>query len=175
MTEPAESDAVLEPPRRLRADDDVNSFASGATELDTWLRRFGWENQRAGNAVTYVACRGGVVLGYYALATAAYARDIAPGRLRTGRPSEGPCLLLARLAVDATAQGQGVGSALLRDAITRTLAVSEQAGVAALLVHCRDDDARKFYLHSADFLASPVEPMHLFLPLKAIRRLIAGE
>lgn len=174
MTSGETAGTVLEPPRRLTSGDDVNAFDSGATELDTWLRRFAWENQRAGNAVTYVAVRAGVVLGYYALATAAYARDDVPERLQKGRPTQIPCLLLARLAVDTTAQGQGVGSALLRDAITRALAVSEQAGVAALLVHCRDDDARRFYLHSADFLPSPVEPMHLFLPLKAIRRLVGG-
>lgn len=166
------TDGVFEVPRRLARADDRSEFTSGAEELDQWLRRYAWQNQRANNAVTYVTVRDGVVMGYYAIAVAAYAKDHAPERLQTGRPREIPCILLARLAVDQHAAGLGVGAALLRDALLRSYRASQSVGAAALLVHCRDEVARDFYLHQADFLTSPVEPLHLMLPMKAIGSLV---
>lgn len=161
---------VLERPRKLTHDDDRSRFDSGARDLDDWLRRYAWQNQQASNAVTYVTVREGVVLGYYAIAMAGYATDGLPEDLRRGRPRQTPCVLLARLAVDVSAQGQGVGAALLRHAIEAAYRGSQIIGAAALLIHCRDDSAQDFYLRNGDFVASPVEPMHLLLPMKEISR-----
>lgn len=163
---------VLEPPRRLERSDDRSEFSSDAHELDTWLRQFAFQNQKANNAVTYVTVRDGVVLGYYAIAVAGYARESVPADLAKGRPTELPCILLARLAVDRRVQGQGVGAALLRDAIERSHQVSESVGAAALLIHCRDEDARSFYLANGDFVQSPVEPLHVMLSMKAISSIL---
>jgi GNAT superfamily N-acetyltransferase len=164
--------AILRPPRRLERGDRRDGFHSGADELDDWFVRFAWENQQAGNAVTYVAMLDGVVLGYYALAMGSYETEALPQRLRPARPRQTPCVLLARLAVDKTAQRQGVGAALLRDAIERAYGASQAVGAAALLIHCRDTEAMAFYQANGDFLVSPVEPTHLFLSLKAMRRLV---
>jgi GNAT superfamily N-acetyltransferase len=164
------TDGILRPPRRLQRDDQRGAFESGAAQLDDWFRRFAWENRQADNAVTFVTVRDGVVLGYYAVAMSAYAAVDLPERLRKNRPSQTPCLLLARLAVDRSAQRQGVGAALLRDAIERAYSLSRSAGSAALLIHCRDDDARASYRANGDFVQSPLEPLHLILPMKAIRQ-----
>lgn len=161
---------ILEPPRRLTRDDDRASFDSGVFELDDWFQRFAFENQQANNAVTYVTVCDGVVLGYYAIAMSAYSIGRLPERMQKNRPAEMPCVLLARLAVDVTAQRQGVGAALLRHAMEQSYRLSEQVGAAALLIHCRDESAREFYLANGDFLSSPLEPMHLLLPMKEIRR-----
>ncbi len=160
---------VLEPPRRLTRDDDRSAFDSGAAELDDWFRRFAFENQQANNAVTYVTVRDGVVLGYYAIAMSAYTTTGLPERMRKNRPVETPCILLARLAVDVTAQRQGVGAALLRHAMEQSFTLSQQVGAAALLLHCRDEVARAFYLANGNFIASPLDPLHLMLSMKEIR------
>lgn len=164
----------LERPRRLERADDRSAFTSGAPELDTWIRQYAWQNDRANNAVTYVAVRDGVVLGYYALATGACARERAPENLRKGRPTEIPCLVLARLAVDRRAQGRGVGAALLRDAIERCHQLSEHVGAAAMLIHCRDEEVRDFSLRNGDFLESPIAPLQLMLSMAGIRRVLEG-
>ena len=164
------SSGVLEPPRKLTHDDDKSRFDCAVAELAEWLRRYAWQNQQANNSVTYVTVRDGVVLGYYAIAMSAYAADGLPAELRKGRPRQTPCVLLARLAVDVSAQGQGVGAALLRHVIEAAYRGSRGIGSAALLIHCRDESARAFYLRNGDFLASPVEPMHLLLPMKEIER-----
>ena len=82
-------------------------------------------------------------------------------------------MLLARLAVDRHWQGQGVGSALLRDAMQRTLQAAEIAGIRAFAVHAKDEGAKNFYL-KFDFIPSLTDPMHLFVLLKDLRRIIAG-
>lgn len=169
------SNGILEAPRRLTHDDDRLAFDSGAPELDSWLKQYAWQNQRANNAVTYVTVRDGVVLGYYAIAMGAYASDDLPAELGPkSRPRQTPCVLLGRLAVDRTAQGMGVGAALLRHAIEAAYGASRGVGAAALLIHCRDATARDFYLANGDFLASPVDPMHLLLSMKEIERRLMG-
>ncbi|SDC61300.1 Acetyltransferase (GNAT) domain-containing protein [Sanguibacter gelidistatuariae] len=164
------TDGILERPRRLAKGDDRTAFDSGAPELDDWFRRFALENQQANNAVTYVTVRDGVVLGYYAIAMSAYTTNRLPERMQKNRPGETPCILLARLAVDSTAQGQGVGAALLRHAMEQSFSLSERVGAAALLIHCRDESAKAFYQANGDFLASPIEELHLVLSMKEIQK-----
>jgi GNAT superfamily N-acetyltransferase len=78
-----------------------------------------------------------------------------------------PVILLARLAVDVSVAGRGVGAWLLRDAMARTLAASTAIGVRAMLVHAIDDDARAFYRrHGLE--SSPTDPLHLMILIKDI-------
>jgi GNAT superfamily N-acetyltransferase len=79
-----------------------------------------------------------------------------------------PAMLLARLAVDQSAQGRGVGSFLLKDAMVRTVSVAEQAGIRLLLVHAINDGARAFYEHFG-FEPSPSDAMNLQILVKDIR------
>lgn len=159
-------------PRKLEKSDDRADFSSGATELDDWLHRFAWENQAANNATTYVTTDGLRVVGYYAITMAAYDLSDAPTALAKNRPRQIPCILLARLAVDRELQGCGWGAELLRDALVRSVGLSESIGAAAVLVHCRDETARDFYLRHGDFLASPIEPLHLFVAMKELRKYV---
>ena len=164
----------LEAPRRLIRQDVTAGFQSGAKELDDWFQRYAWQNQKANNAVTYVTTQDDVILGYYAITTAAYSRNDAPeGLNHRSRPEEIPCILLARLAVDERAQRHGIGAALLKDAIERCYMLSREVGAAALVVHCRDEQARSFYLANGDFLPSPANNLHLLLSMKQVATLLS--
>src|SRR5208282_6639533 len=100
--------------------------------------------------------------------------DEAPERLTKGLARHPvPIMLLARLAVDRRWHGRGVGKALLRDAMHRTLQAADIAGIRAFAVHAKDEEARRFYEHF-DFVASPTDHMHLFVLLKDVRRMISG-
>lgn len=156
----------LHEPRKLEHSDHRADFDSGAEELDDWFHRYAWQNQRANNAVVYVARVDEVVVGYYALCSAGVEREHVPEKFGKGRPDPIPVILLARLAVDRRAQGRGLGAALFRDAIARALAASEGIGAAALLIHARDDDTRDFYQRLANVAPSPIDPLHLVLPVK---------
>ena len=164
----------LEAPRRLIRQDVTAGFQSGAKELDDWFQRYAWQNQKANNAVVYVTAQGDVILGYYAITTATYSRNDAPqGLNHRSRPEEIPCILLARLAVDERAQGHGIGAAMLKDAIERCYMLSREVGAAALIVHCRDEQARSFYLANGDFLPSPANNLHLLLSMKQVATLLS--
>ena len=113
--------------------------------------------------MTYVCQQSGRIAGYYALAAATIRREWSPDDFAAHRPRSIPCMLLARLAVDRRVQGQGVGATLLLDALRRTFAASDQFGIAALLIHCKDEHARDFYTHHVDALVSPIAPMTLIL------------
>ena len=158
-------------PRKLEPNDIRKGFDSGAPELDTWLERYASQNQRANNATTYVSVTppppgGGVrVVAFYAITVAGVSRDAVPTPVAKHAPSQVPCLLLARLAVDRQWGGQGLGAALLADAMRRAVQISETAGLRALLIHARDEAARAFYKHLGNFLDSPADPMHLMITI----------
>lgn len=171
MSEPA-----LQHPTPLDKHHDTSGFCSGADELDSWLRDFAWVNHRSGNSRVFVTTRADRVVGYYALATTGVEKQLAPTQLtKGGAPAQIPCLLLARLAVDNSEQNRGIGRGLLVDAIRRSLRVSEDVGVRALLIHARDEQAQRFYEHLGEFVQSPTDPLHLFLHLKHARRLLPGD
>ncbi len=85
-------------------------------------------------------------------------------------PDPIPIMLMGRLAVDKTQQGKGLGRALLKDAILRTLKAAKIAGIRALLVHALDQQAAKFYLHNG-FGVSPMDQLILMLPLETARKM----
>jgi GNAT superfamily N-acetyltransferase len=158
---------------KLRRDHPVENFDCGREDLNRYLVRYAWQNQQAGAAQTYVGIVGKVIVGYHTLAVGHVTLEDAPQRLTKGLAKHPvPVMLLARLATDRRWQGQGVGKALLRDAMHRTLQAAEIAGIRALAVHAKDEDARRFYEHF-DFIPSPTDPMHLFVLLKDVRRIIS--
>jgi GNAT superfamily N-acetyltransferase len=159
---------------KLRADHPIQSFDCGREELNRYLLRYAWQNQQAGAAQTYVGLGGDAVIGYYTLAVGHVMREEAPERLIKGLAHHPvPIMLLARLAVDHRWQDQGVGKALLKDSMLRTLQAADIAGIRAFAVHAKNEEARRFYL-KFDFIPSPSDPMHLFVLLKDVRRIVVN-
>ena len=92
--------------------------------------------------------------------------DDAPHRLGKGLARHPiPLMLLARLAVASSWQGKGLGSGLLKDAMLRTLQAADIAGIRAMAVHAKDDEARGFY-ERYGFIPAPTDPYHLFVMLR---------
>jgi GNAT superfamily N-acetyltransferase len=157
---------------KLRTDHNAEGFDCGHEQLNRYLLRYAWQNQQAGASQTYVGVVGDVVVGYHSLAVGHVIYEQAPQRLSKGLARHAiPIMLLARMAVDRRWQGQGVGKALLRDALERTLHAADIAGIRAFAVHAKDEEAKRFYQHF-DFMPSPADPMHLFVLLKDVRRLL---
>ena len=152
----------------LAASHDLAAFRCGKAELDDWLRRYAMVNQQIGGSRTFVTCEGSVVRGFYSLAVSSIEFEHASRKVQRGLGRYPvSVILIARLAVDERVQGQRVGESLLIDALGRCLAVSEEAGVRAVLVHAMEDDARAFY-ERYDFERSPTNPYHLALLIQDI-------
>ena len=159
---------------KLRPDHKIEGFDCGRDELNRYLLRYAWQNQQAGAAQTYVGLVEDSVIGYHTLAVGQVSREEVPERLAKGLARHPiPIMLLARLAVDRRWHGQGVGKALLKDAMQRTLQAADIAGIRAFAVHAKDEEARNFYLNF-DFIPSLSDPMHLFVLLKDVRKIIGA-
>ena len=161
------------PPERLSASHDLSHFDCGEPALDEWLRKRAQQNEESGASRTYVVSAQKQVVGYYALAVGAVAHVAAPGRIRRNMPDPVPVMVIGRLAIDRTMQGQALGPALLRDAVLRTLQASEIAGIRAILVHAISERAKAFY-QKYGFIPSPVEPMTLMITVEEARRSLEG-
>ena len=155
----------LHAPEPLSPEHQVNSFACGESVLDEWLKRRALGNQTTGASRTFVVTTSQKeVMGYYALAAGAVAHQDATRSIRQNMPDPVPVMVLARLAVDARAQGMKLGAAMLQDALQRCVLVSQNTGVRAMLVHALNDRARQFYEYYG-FKASPTHSMTLMLRL----------
>ena len=158
-------------PELLGPDHVLAGFHSGEASLDAWLRDRARGAAGAGSARTYVVVDAEQerVVGYQALTVASVEHAEATPRARKGMPQHPiPVVLLARLAVDQSVQSRGIGSFLLRDAMTRTAAAAGRFGIRALLVHAMHEQARAFYLrHGLE--RSPTDDLHLMILVKDIR------
>ena len=132
-----------------------------------------YEKRRLGK--TFVAVPRGEkrVIGYYTLAAGAVAFEQLPPDASRKLPKHPvPVVLLARLAVDRSAQGKGVGEGLLLDALRRTLDLSSELGVHAVEVDAQDDAAAAFY-RKYGFTPLLDDPLHLYLPVSTVRDVLA--
>ena len=152
-------------PEKLQPEHDVAKFDCAEPVLNDWLRRRALQNQQSGASSTYVVLDKMRVAGYYSLAAGSVARETVPGRVRRNTPDPVPVVVLGRLAIDLDYQGQGLGRALLRDAILRVLQAADIIGVRAILVHALSEEAKRFY-EECGFTASPINPLTMMSTLQ---------
>lgn len=126
----------------------VGGFHSGRPELDTWLRQHALGAAARRTARTFVWHQGdAVVIAYYSLAAHLLQREELPSSVGRGGPRQIPTVLLARLALDESLHGQGIGGALLAEALGRVLAVTETVAARFVVVDAIDEGAADFYSH----------------------------
>ncbi|MBX3328243.1 MAG: GNAT family N-acetyltransferase [Nitrospira sp.] len=162
----------IDAPHKLSSAHDLSQFTCGEPTLDDWLRRRAVLNEASGSSRTYAVAIDRRVVGYYALANGAVTHAEAPGRIKRNMPDPVPVIVLGRLAVDQSFQGQGIGTGLLRDAVLRTVQASEIAGIRAILVHALSEIAKGFY-EQHGFVASPVDPLSLMITVAEAKRMLS--
>lgn len=160
-------------PSPITATHELGAFDCGHTSLNEWLQRRALNNHNAGATRTYVVAEGRRVIAYHALAAGAVAADATPGSFRRNMPDPVPVVVWARVAVDQSWAGKGLGRALFRDAALRSQQAAHLIGIRGILVHALNDDAKNFYL-TLGFQPSPLDPMSLVVPMAAIERVLDG-
>ena len=157
-------------PEPLNESHDTSSFDCGKAPLNQFLQRYSLVNQANGSTRTFVSLSAGRISGYFSVAAASAEHAFVPMRISKGLARHPiPMLLLARLAVDLKAQGQGLGRSLVQSSLGKYLLASEVIGCRALMVHAIDEAAIGFY-QSYGFEPSPVDAAHLYLLTKDIRK-----
>jgi GNAT superfamily N-acetyltransferase len=158
---------------RLGREHDRSEFDCGHAALNDWLKQQAGQFDQRDLARTFVAVRGGerTVLGYYAISSHGVRRADLPDDQAKGLPRiDVPVVLLGRLAVHQSVQGQGLGSLLLIDALKRSEDLARQVGIRAIEVDAIDEAARAFYLRFG-FVSLLDDPLHLYLPMSNVRKL----
>lgn len=158
----------LTPPEPLASHHSCTDFSCGIASIDDWLKRRAYTNQTSGATRTFVICVDNRVVGYYALASGAISVQSALGKFRRNMPNPIPVVILARLAIDSSYQGRGLGRALFRDAALRVVQAADTIGIRGIIVHAISEEAKDFYL-ALGFNLSPLEPMTLMITLNDLR------
>jgi GNAT superfamily N-acetyltransferase len=165
--DPRRPPTKLSAPQPLTADHDLSGFDCGVPVLDEWLKHRALKNESRFSR-TYVVCNGNRVVAYFSISAGAVERSAAPGKLRRNAPDTIPVSVIGRLAVSRDHAGRGLGADVLSDALRRIAAASQSIGIGAVLVHAKDDQAKRFYRACAEFIEYPAESRTLFLPIETV-------
>lgn len=157
----------LSPPTPLTAEHDVSSFNCGEPALNDWLIHRALKNESRFSR-TYVVCEDNRVIAYFCISAGAVERSSAPGKVRRNAPDTIPISIIGRLAVDQGHAGKGLGADILSDALRRIAVASQSIGIGAVLVHAKNDAAKRFYMRSAEFIEYPEDSRSLFLPIETV-------
>jgi GNAT superfamily N-acetyltransferase len=160
-------EARLSGPVPLTAEHDLSTFDCGEPALDDWLRHRALKNESRFSR-TYVVCGGNRVVAYFCISAGSIERAAAPGRLRRNAPDTIPVSIVGRLAVSRDHAGKGLGADILSDALRRIAVASQSIGIGAVLVHAKDQDAKRFYMKCAEFIEYPDDSRTLFLPIETV-------
>lgn len=164
---PGDPEPPLSAPVPLTAGHDLSDFDCGEPVLNDWLRHRALKNESRFSR-TYVVCAGIRVVAYFCISAGAVERAAAPGRVRRNAPDTIPVSVIGRLAVSRDRAGRGLGADLLSDALRRIALASQSIGIGAVLVHAKDDAAKRFYLRCAEFIEHPADSRTLFLPIETV-------
>lgn len=161
------SELVIEP---LNRNHNRAAFNCGIESLDRYLKRQANQDTKRRVSRVFVArsrqdeTR---VLGYYTLSTLSIDLSVLPEKVAKRLPRHPiPAALIGRLAVDISAQGKGIGKMLLSNAIKRTLVLSDDIAIYAIVVDAINQEAEFFY-ERYGFSRLAHNASRLFLPLKS--------
>lgn len=151
-----------------------DQFSCGVAELDRYARQQISQDLKRRVAAPFVLVKppSTDVLGYYTLSSSAVDLTDWPKELAKKLPPYPsiPVTLLGRLAVDAKLHGEGFGEFLLIDALSKSLAGTENIASVAVIVDAISEDAVRFY-QRYDFQQFPEQPRRLLLPMQTIARM----
>lgn len=158
------------PSKSLDKSHDRDSFDCGVGPLNEYLKRYALQNQKKDAGRTFIVTnKENRIVGYYSLVFGSVASEETTSEVSSGLGKYPiPVILLARLAIDVVEKGKGLGKALVRDALLRSLRASEIAGLRAVLVHAKDEAAKDFY-QKLGFVSAPHNEFHLFMKMSDIR------
>jgi GNAT superfamily N-acetyltransferase len=165
--EPQRPEFRLSAPVPLTAEHDLSEFDCGEPALNDWVPHRALKNESRFSR-TYVVCEANRVVGYFSISAGAVERAASPGKLRRNAPDTIPVSVIGRLAVSRNHAGKGLGADMLADALRRIAVASQSIGIGAVLVHAKDDGAKRFYMKCAEFIEYPDHSRTLFLPIETV-------
>lgn len=159
----------LSKPEKLNSFHDFTEFDCGETSINEFLHKNARKAQEEKHSVVFVTCFKGSnrVAAFYTLSSGSVPRQqVSPKALQRNSPAHHPVTILGRMGVTASAQGFGFAEGLLKDAIRRVVASSEDVATSAVLVHPLNESLVTFY-EKHGFVRCPViSPLTMMLSLR---------
>ena len=134
---------TLAAPERLAPRHDVRGFACGVSSLDDWVRSRAYPSQLIGASRTFVTCEADRVVGYYTVSAGSLAVARKPPPASSAQPI--PVAVLGRVGLDHRRHRQGIGRALVRDAVLRILEAKHAFPVKGVLAEAISPESRLFF------------------------------
>ena len=158
---------MYDAPVAIDSTHDFTEFNCGNDALNEWLGKKALQNEARGATRTFVVCQRGPnsVAGFFGITVGGIARDTAATNLQRNMPDPIPVAIIGRLAVDLGHQGKGLARSMAQDAVRKALLASRHAGMAAVVVQAKDQQAAAFW-QSVGFDPLPAEPLALALRIK---------
>lgn len=154
-------------PEAIQETHDLSEFDCGEPALNAWLQGRALKNESKYSR-TYVVCDDAKVVAYVSISAGSVERAEAPKKMQRNAPNNIPVSIIGRLAVAQSHAGRGLGRDLLSDALQRIAVASQTIGIAAILIHAKDEAAKAFYLSCAEFIEFPEDSHILFLPMETL-------
>lgn len=135
--------------------------------MNIFLQRYARQGHEQNAVKTFCAIADNPekVLGFYSLAPASVDHAAVPAAMTKGLARHNvPGFLLARLAVDKTVAGRGLGGQLLLAAALRCLRVADAVGGVLMIIDAKNERAARWY---GGYGAEPLQdrPLTLVAPL----------
>ena len=148
---------------------DRKNFDCGDAALNVYLQCFANQDQKRGLSRVYVLAENQRIISYYSISANSVLTDDLPDKAKIGAYHKAPFLLLGRLAVDKTFQGQGYGDALIMHAFKTTAEAAEKIGIFGMIVDAKHEQAVCFY-EKFGFKCLSATKNRLVLPFSAIKK-----
>lgn len=152
-------------------DHELGGFSCGDDQLDEWLIRHARQATGQGTRTYLLIGSDDSVAGYFAITPHYLRREEAPSRVGRGAPRQIPAILLAKLALEESHQGSGLGSELLVAALTTIVDAARRAGGRLIIVDAISDEARRFYEHH-EFQPLPGNDRRLVMKLSTAAKAV---
>lgn len=147
-----------------------SAFDCGKPQLNEYLKKYAWQNQKRRYSITFVATIENTkeIAGYYCTSASSIEFAKIPDAVNKKLPKyPAPVMLIGQLAVDKNMQGKGLGKLLLMHALSRAVRISSEIGIFAVIVDAMDQQAKDFYLKYG-FISLKDAEFSLILPIKTI-------
>ena len=155
---------------------DRSAFSCGFGPIDNFLKSSLSDQIKNGMIAAWIATAKDdpAVLGFYTLGALAVRANLGPGKWQRSGVPDIPVIYIRAVAVRNDMQGQGLGTALLIDAMTRCLGIADQMGAAAIVLDVLKDDQferRWGFYEDLGFrpLGDPDNPRRVYIPIADIR------
>ena len=159
-------DRPLAGPFLLTSSHFIRQFDCSVPSLNTYLSKEALKNQQSpGGARTYVVEN--YVLGYFTLAYGSATDTDTDVDVDEDVDVSSPLMLLVKLAVDKREHRKGLGKALLKHALLKSLNAAKVTGLSAVVIYAKDASARMFF-QKFGFMLTPFDDFYMYLSIKDI-------